>query len=501
MDRQVPMNAARIIALAAYIAALVAIALYSSRRTRNISDFLLANRSIGPWVSALAYGTTYFSAVLFVGYAGRIGWSYGLGGLWIVVGNALVGTLLPWLLLAAPTRELTTRLGAMTMPELFRSLYGSEVLLKVAAVITFLFLLPYSASVYMGLSYLFEKVLGIDYSLALTLMAILTGFYLVFGGYLAIAMVDFLQGLIMVAGSLLLVIFVVSRASTHTGSAIGEALWMVSSVSVQQAPHSPPAWLGLLSLVVLTSLGPMGLPQMVQKFYSIRSADTARRAMVVSTVFATICTFGAYFSGAFTRVFFTAEQVKELGADNLMPTMVNQYLPQGLAIIIMLVVLSASMSTLSSLVLISSSSVVVDLMGGERRLGARGSTLLMRILCAIFVGLSLLIALKPWSFIVNMMSISWGTLTGAFIAPYLYGLFWKRADATGAWASLISGVTCSLGLSLGLSLWWCSKAGQPFSLNTPWIPFAGSVSMLLPLAVFPLASMIREKWEKFTRPR
>jgi len=488
------MKAFKIAALAAYIAALVAIALYSSRRTRNISDFLLANRSIGPWVSALAYGTTYFSAVLFVGYAGRIGWGYGLGGLWIVAGNVVVGTLLPWMLLAAPTRKVTGHLGAVTMPELFRSLYGSETLMKAAAVITFLFLLPYSASVYMGLSYLFEEVLNIDYSLALTVMAILTGFYLVFGGYLAIALVNFLQGLIMVAGSLLLVFFVVSRATDLTGGGIGQALGAVRNASVPQAPHSPPAWLGLLSLVVLTSLGPVGLPQMVQKFYSIKSAEDTRRAMAVSTAFALVCTFGAYFSGAFTRVFFAAEEVKQLGADNLMPALVNRYLPQGLAIIIMLVVLSASMSTLSSLVLISGSSVVVDLAGGEKRLGVRGSTLLMRTLCALFIALSLLIALKPWSFIVNMMSISWGTITGAFIAPYLYGLFWRRANSAGAWASMVAGVLCSLSLSIGLSWWWCSRTGQPFSLSTPWIPFAGSISMLIPLAVFPLASLARESF-------
>ncbi len=489
------MNAAKIAVLAVYIASLVILALYSSRRARDITSFILADRSIGPWLSAFAYGTTYFSAVLFVGYAGRIGWGYGLGGLWIVAGNVLIGTLLPWLILAARTRELTAHLGVMTMPELFRHLYGSDLFMKTSALIIFLFLIPYSSSVYMGLSYLFEEVLGIDYSLALSTMALLTGFYIVFGGYLAIALVNFIQGLIMVLGSALLVILVLLKASMLEGG-VSKALEMVRNTPVTQSPFSPPTWLGLLSLVVLTSLGPVGLPQMVQKFYSIKSAESSRRAMVVSTGFALICTFGAYFSGAFTRVFFSPEEVTLLGADNLMPALVNRHLPQALSVLIMLMVLSASMSTLSSLVLISGSSVVVDLMGGEKSLGVKRSAWLLRGLCGLFVIISLFIALRPWSFIVNMMSISWGTITGAFIAPYLYGLFWKRANATGAWASLFAGTACSLGLSIGLSWWWCLRTGKPFSLSTPWIPFAGSVAMLVPMIVFPLASLAGERFAK-----
>ncbi len=303
-------------------------------------------------------------------------------------------------------------------------------------------------------------------------------------------LVDFIQGTIMIAGSLLLVAFVLNRAAGFNAAGLSGALERVGTVHAAQPPSSPPAWLGLLSLVVLTSVGPLGLPQMVQKFYSIKSERMIPKAAVVCTVFSLVCTFGAYFSGALTRVFYSAEQVKQIGADNLMPTLINDLLPSALTLIILLLILSASMSTLSSLVLVSSSAVAIDLAGGADALGERKSTLLLRFLCALFVGISLLIALKPWTFIVNMMSISWGTVTGAFIAPYLYGLLWKGATKAGAWASMLSGLTCSLGLSIGLSAWWAARTGQAFSLGTPWVPFAGAVSMLVPLLVMPAVSLI-----------
>ncbi|MDI6830427.1 MAG: sodium:solute symporter family protein [Actinomycetota bacterium] len=482
------MEALKIAVVVTYVAILLYIAVHGARRTRSTSDFFLGGRSIGPWISAFAYGTTYFSAVLFVGYAGKLGWSYGFGTLWIVAGNVLVGTLLAWVLLARRTRRMSVRMNALTMPEFLQARYESAALKRFSAAVIFLFLLPYAASVYMGLSYLFENVLGIDYNQALIAMAALTGIYLVTGGYFAVTLTDFVQGSIMLAGSALLVAFVLSKAGQVSGAGMAGAFDAVRGTQVPQPPNGPPAWLGLLSLVVLTSLGPLGLPQMVQKFYSVKGEPVIRKAAVVSTAFALICTFGAYFSGAFTRVFFSAEKVREIGADNLMPVLINDFLPAALTIMILLLILSASMSTLSSLVLVSSSAVAIDLAGGEQRLGEKRSTMLMRALCALFVAVSLLIALKPWTFIVNMMAISWGTVTGAFIAPYIYGLFWRKATRAGAWAAMLAGMACSLGLSMGLSAWWAGSVGQPFSLSTPWVPFAGAVSMLVPLAVLPAVS-------------
>lgn len=488
------MNAVKASFVAAYILVLIGIGIWSARRTRSAGDFFLGSRTIGPWVSAFAYGTTYFSAVLFVGYAGRFGWQYGFNDLWIVAGNVLLGTLLAWVLLARRTRGMTVRLNALTMPEFLAARYESRWLKWVSAGIIFIFLIPYTASIYQGLSYLFTNVLGIDYTQALVAMAVLTGIYLVLGGYVAVTLTDFVQGVIMVAGAALLVLFLTGKAGELLGSpgpgGLPEVIDAVNANAVPNPPHAPPPWLGLLSLVVLTSVGPLGLPQMVQKFYSIKGEEHIRKAAVVATAFSFICAFAAYFSGAVTRAIFTAEQVRQIpgGLDNLMPVVIQDYLPTALTIIVMMLILSASMSTLSSLVLVSSSAVTIDMAGGDERLGPRRATLMMRALCAAFVALSLLLALKEWTFIVNMMSLSWGAVAGAFLAPYLYGLFWRKATRAGAWAAMLSGLACAVVLPVALSAWWSGKMGVAFTLKSPWVPFAASVSMLAPLLVLPLVS-------------
>ncbi len=489
------MSVAKASFVIAYIIVLIGIGIWSARRTRSASDFFLGSRTIGPWVSAFAYGTTYFSAVLFVGYAGRFGWQYGFNDLWIVAGNVIVGTMLAWVLLAKRTRRMTVKMNALTMPEFLSARYGSKWMKYAAAAIIFIFLIPYTASIYQGLSYLFTNVLEINYNTALVSMAILTGIYLVLGGYVAVTLTDFVQGIIMVVGAVLLVLFITGKAGDLVGGGLPEIVDAVNANVVANTLHGPPAWLGLLSLVVLTSVGPLGLPQMVQKFYSIKGEEHIKKATVVATVFAFICAFAAYFSGAVTRAIFTAEEVKAIpgGLDNLMPVMIQDYLPTILTIVVMMLILSASMSTLSSLVLVSSSAVTIDMAGGDEKLGPRRATFMMRVLCAVFVAVSLLLALKEWTFIVNMMSLSWGAVAGAFLAPYVYGLFWKKATRAGAWAAMATGLTCAVFLPIILSSWWSGKMGIAFTLKSPWVPFAASVSILAPLLVLPVVSRFTRK--------
>ncbi len=461
--------------LVLYVVGMLGLGYFASRRTRSLGDFFLAGRNLGPWVSAFAYGTTYFSAVLFIGYAGRIGWGFGLSSLWIVVGNTIVGSLLAWLVLAQRTRRLTERLNAMTMPEFLKARYGSELLKVLAALVIFFFLVPYSASVYMGLSYLFDAVLGIPYRYALLLMAVLTGVYLLMGGYLAVSLTDAVQGMIMLFGSLFLVGYLLARPEV---GGLPQAVARLSQVDPRLvSPVGPPGFWPLFGLVVLTSLGPWGLPQMVQKFYAIRNEKMVATATVVVTIFALVCTFAAYFSGSLTHLFFKELPLVNGQAepDLLMPHLIATIMPPSFALIFLLLVFSASMSTLSSLVLVSSSAVVIDLLPPATR---PRSLLLMRVFCAVFVALSLFLALSKISFIVNLMSISWGTVAGSFLAPYLYGLYWKGGNRWGALASMLSG------LSVGLF------GAVLFGFRSSVLPLLGSFAMLIPLGVFPVVSLV-----------
>ncbi|GAW90846.1 sodium:solute symporter family transporter [Calderihabitans maritimus] len=466
-----------------YVGMLLVVGYLGMKKTRTVDDFFLGNRSIGPWVSAFAYGTTYFSAVLFIGYAGKVGWGFGLSSLWIVLGNALIGSYLAWKVLAGRTRAMTSRLGTLTLPEFLAARYDSKALKIVAALIIFIFLVPYSASVYMGLSYLFEEIFGIPFIQALLFMALLTALYLVMGGYFALTLTDFIQGLVMIGGVILLLVYVVG--SPQVGG-IGAAIEKLARVNPQLVkPVGPPGVIPLVSLVILTSLGTWGLPQMVQKFYSIKDEKSIPQAIFVSTGFAFLMTFGAYFTGALSRLFF--EQVPQGNPDVIMPQIISQALPEAVAVVILLLVLAASMSTLASLVLVSSSAIAIDLVQEIiPNLKKDRVVLLMRVLCVVFIGLSLYIALKP-TIILNLMSISWGTVAGAFLAPYLYGLYWKGVTRAGAWSGVISG----LGISLGLSLLNWLQVKLPFTGGLS-IPVIGSLAIVIPLLVVPAVSWITE---------
>ncbi|HOJ32827.1 MAG TPA: sodium:solute symporter family protein [Candidatus Hydrogenedentes bacterium] len=471
------------ILLGLYVVVLLFSGVYAARHTKTLDGFFLGGRSLGPWLSAFAYGTTYFSAVIFIGYAGKVGWGFGMAALWVALGNTLIGSALSWLVLAKPTRRMTEQLNAMTMPEFLAARYESPYLKHFAALIIFVFLIPYSASVYMGLSYLFEHVFFLSYSSAVVLMAVFTAIYLIVGGYRAIAMADVIQGSLMIGGVFVLVYFVLGAPEVNGLANAIEKLRAIDPKLV--SPSGPPGWIAIGSLVLLTSLGPWGLPQMVQKFYAIKNDAVVRSASVVATLFALVITFGAYFAGSLTRLFFSQMPLDAVtgkpNPDLLIPQIIIKTLPEWGSALILLLVLSASMSTLSSLVLVSSSAVAIDLLPARQQ---HQKVLWMRILCAVFILFSVVTALKPPSIILSLMAISWGTVAGAFLAPYLYGLFFPKGTAAAAWVCALLGLAISTGGSIY------------FKLDPSKTPLLGSLAMLIPLVVFPLVSLVTPRVSK-----
>ncbi|MDR1955456.1 MAG: sodium/solute symporter [Treponema sp.] len=467
-----------IIFLVLFLILMTCIGVWGMRKTKTLGDFFLGGRTMGPWVSAVAYGTSYFSAVLFIGFAGTQGWQFGLNALWIALGNGLIGALAAWVVLARRTRRMTQNLDTMTMPEYLQERYGAKHLKPLAASIIFFFLLPYSASVFKGLGHLFEAVFHIPYDMALLIMIAFTGVYLILGGYFAIAVTDFIQGIIMFFGAMAMVAVLASQG--------GGLFEMLGKVRDRYPLHIPlekrPTALTILSLVFMTSFGTWGLPQMAQKFYAIKSEKLISTATVVTTIFSLVIGFTAYLTGAFTHVFFTPESLPKNAAggvlyDSIIPVLLTGHLPEVLMALILLLVLSASMSTLSSLVLVSSSSVAIDLYPAriDVKTGKDRSVAMMRFLSAIFVIISYLISRFQFSFIVTLMSLSWGAVSGAFAAPYIYGLYWKRTTKTGAYAGLLAGLITEIGLF--------------FILGAANSPLAASCAILVPFIVVPAVSL------------
>ncbi|MBQ7656034.1 MAG: sodium:solute symporter, partial [Clostridia bacterium] len=353
--------------LIVFFGVMVGIGLYCRKNATNVDGFVLGGRNVGPWLTAFAYGTSYFSAVIFVGYAGQFGWKYGIAATWVGIGNALIGSLMAWAVLGRRTRIMTQHLKSATMPEFFGKRFGSKSLKISASAIIFIFLIPYTASLYNGLSRLFGMAFNIDYSVCVIVMAILTGIYVIAGGYMATAINDFIQGIIMVFGIVAVIAAVLGSKGGFLASLDG--LSQVTDETVSTSPgvfnsFFGPDPLNLLGVVILTSLGTWGLPQMVQKFYAIKSEGAINKGMIISTAFAFIVAGGCYFLGGFGRLFSETIGVTEAGVpvggfDAVVPGMLSG-LPDILIAVVVILVLSASMSTLSSLVLASSSTLTLD---------------------------------------------------------------------------------------------------------------------------------------------
>ena len=469
--------------LAVYAAILVSVGIYSRRKVKTLNDFFLGGRTMGAWMSAFSYGTAYFSAVIFIGYAGKIGWGFGISSVWIGLGNAFIGSLLAWLVIGRRTRRVTQQMNVSTMPEFFEKRYGCKNLKILSAIMVFVFLVPYSASVYSGLSYLFEAIFGIPFYLGMLIMAVLTAIYLVLGGYFATALSDFIQGIIMFVG----IIFVIAYtlAAPQVGG-LAAGLQKLQAIDPKlAAPIGPAGWWPLLSLVVLTSLGSWGLPQMVHKFYAIKDEKAINKGTIISTVFALLIAGGAYFVGSFGHLFLKEVPIDAVtGAKNfdmIMPQLLQSALPDMLIGIVVVLVLSASMSTLASLVLVSSSAISIDLFGilapNAKDITKRR---LMRVLCGVFVALSFFLALGKFTTIITLMSISWGTLSGAFLAPFLYGLYWKKTTKIGAWSGVVVGLVMSIVLNFMVP-----------GINSP---MAGTITMATTLVLVPIVSLLTPKY-------
>ncbi|MGM9521719.1 MAG: sodium:solute symporter [Oscillospiraceae bacterium] len=493
--------AIKLILILVFFALMLIVGIRCRRHSTDVNGFVLGGRSVGPWLTAFAFGTSYFSAVIFVGYAGQFGWNFGIASTWIGLGNAFIGSLLAWAVLGRRTRIMTQHIGSRTMPDFFGKRYEAPKLTLAASVITFVFLIPYTASLFNGLSRLFEMAFNIDYAYCVIVMAALTGVYVIVGGYMATAVNDFIQGIIMIFGIIAVILAVLSQNGGFMAS-MAELAGVESSVMPgAYASFFGPDPVYLLFVVLLTSLGTWGLPQMVGKFYAIKDESAIKKGTIISTLFAVIVAGGCYFLGGFGRLFATQEQVAAEGFDSIIPSMLST-LPDILTAVVLILVLSASMSTLSSLVLTSSSTLTLDLIAPLRRkkMDEHSKMTTMRVFIAFFIVVSAVIAIvqakSRVTFIAQLMGISWGALAGAFLAPFLYGLFWKKANKAGAVASFIFG--CGLMIvQLCISLGWMSVSGGVLGFVFRNSLFSGVFAMLGGLIIVPIVSLLTPK----LRPR
>lgn len=495
------------IMLVVFFALMIGVGIYCRKHATDVNGFVLGGRSVGPWLTAFAFGTSYFSAVIFVGYAGQFGWNFGLASTWIGLGNAFIGSLLAWVILGRRTRIMTRHIDSRTMPDFFAKRYESNTLKVVASFIVFVFMIPYTASLYNGLSSLFNIVFDVPYWVVIAVMAILTGIYVIFGGYMATAINDFIQGIIMLGGIVAVIAAVLAKQGGFLNAMAElstETAVMPNGATINGAYTSflGPDPLALLFVVILTSLGTWGLPQMVGKFYSIKNEDSINKGTIISTVFAIVVAGGCYFLGGFGRLFSESSALKykadgTLLFDSIIPAMLSELSPIIIAIVIVLV-LAASMSTLSSLVLTSSSTLTLDVIVpvSKKEMSDKKQVFIMRIFIVFFIAVSAVLAVVKDSFnitfIAQMMGVSWGAMAGAFLAPFLYGLYWKKATRASVACSFVFAIVVTVVQLL------CSFGVITFSGKILGYLFASSIrsgvlSMVGGLVLVPIVSLFTKK--------
>ena len=472
--------------LVVYFAVLVAIGLYCRKHSTDVNGFVLGGRSVGPWLTAFAYGTSYFSAVVFVGYAGQFGWRYGLSATWAGIGNAIIGSLLAWVVLGRRTRIMTQHLDSATMPQFFGRRFNSTALKIYASIIIFIFLIPYTASLYNGLSRLFGMAFNIDYSVCIILMAVLTAIYVIAGGYMATAINDFIQGIIMLVGISVIIAAVLMSKGGFMAALDGLARIEDAKVSATPgifASFFGPDPLNLFFVVILTSLGTWGLPQMVQKFYAIKNEESIKKGTIISTLFAFVVAGGCYFLGGFGRLFSDILNVGPKGVpaggfDAIIPAMLSTLSPVLIALVVILV-LSASMSTLS-----------IDFLKDNfiKNMSEKKQVLMIRVLIVVFIAISAAIALVQYksnvTFIAQLMGVSWGALAGAFLAPFMYSLYWKNTTK----------VSCYVSFTFGSLLMILNMFFRPYFPAIMKSPInSGAIAMFAGLVIVPIVSFITKR--------
>lgn len=485
----------KILILLIYFAVLIGIGLYCRKHATDVNGFVLGGRSVGPWLTAFAYGTSYFSAVVFVGYAGQFGWKYGIAATWAGIGNAIIGSLMAWVVLGRRTRIMSQHLDSATMPQFFGERFGSPALKIGASVIIFIFLIPYTASLYNGLSRLFGMAFNIDYSVCIVLMAVLTAIYVIAGGYMATAINDFIQGIIMLFGIAAIIAAVINSKGGLMAALDGLA--RITDETVASTPGVFASFLGpdplnLMFVVILTSLGTWGLPQMVQKFYAIKDEGAIQKGTIISTIFALVVAGGCYFLGGFGRLFSDQIDVAGEGYDSIIPTMLSGLSPMLIALVVILV-LSASMSTLSSLVMASSSTLTIDFIKDNfvKNMDEKKQVLCIRVLIVVFIIISAVLALIQYkssvTFIAQLMGISWGALAGAFLAPFMYSLY-------GKWVSKASCWVCFIFSSVLMVANIFFRSSFPVIMQSPIN--CGAIAMLAGLVIVPVVSTFTPKPDK-----
>jgi SSS family solute:Na+ symporter len=471
--------------LGLYLLMLVGLGLWMGKRTRSAADFYIGGRQVGPWVTAFSFVAAYFSSVVIVG-GGAFGYRFGMSTMWVAATNVLFGCTLVWIVLGRRLWGFTKRLDTMTIPGFIGKRYGAREAEIFSALIIFVFMIVYNVSVLVGMGRIMEGLMGIPYTSAVLIAGLIILIYVSIGGYLAVVWTSFVQAWIMIFGLLLLTFATLGKVG-------GLARAVTDLAAIDPGLVETPGvwgWGGLVSFALIVSLGVWGMPQLLVRFYSMKSTRVLRLGTVLATLGGAMAVL-PYMTGAMSRLLLPPLENPDLAIPMLTETVLN---PWGGAIFLA-GVMAAGMSTFASVLIIVSGAIVRDLRRGgaaenpeEERAGATHQVMLGRMASMIAGLLALFMAYRPPALVLVITAFAWAVIASACLWPVVLGVYWKRGTRAGATSSMIAGVVVALGWMI---------AGKPMGIHG-FIPgVVVSLVVFVGVSLFtepPDAALIRRAW-------
>lgn len=545
------------------------------KQTKTSTDYLLAGRNIHPYVMALSYGATFISTSAIIGFGG-IAALFGMSLLWLTFLNIFVGIFIAFVFFGKRTRQIGHRLNAHTFPELLGRRYQSKFIQVFIAAVIFVMMPLYAAAVLRGGAEFIKETFHIELSIAIFIFALIIAAYVVAGGLKGVMFTDAAQGSIMFIGmfALLAITYYELGGITAAHQALtdlytevapagepvgGQERMMASFMSKghqgwtsMPAFPSPYWYIVVTSIVMGVGIGVLAQPQLVVRFMTVRSGRELNRAILVGGIFIFMMTGVAFLVGPLSNVYFhktegkiamvaTIEPVYETNeagelvpvmetkedgtvaqkttppnADAIMPKFINKAMPKWFVVILLLTLLSAAMSTISSQFHTMGTSVGRDIWEqgmnkkGDESRSIQVTRIGIIIAFCVTLGLSLVM---PVSIIARATAVFFGTCAAAFLPMYIGGLYWSRINRPGAIAGMLTGFSVALILLLFVNQSNASQVGlcqfifgKPFLGTYPWIvidpmifalPASTIVTIVVSLVTAPMPeAMVKKTFAK-----
>jgi solute:Na+ symporter, SSS family len=470
-----------VIMLIAYSAIMVYIGYRGYKSTKGVSDWLVAGRRVGAWVVALSYGATFISAVAIIGFGGQAQ-VFGLQLLWLSTLVIIVGVIIAFIVFGYRTRIMSKTLGALTFPELIAKRFNSRFIQGFGGAVIAIFLIAYTAAVFKATASLVQITFGISYQTSIIVFTVIVAAYLLLGGLFAVMWTDSVQGLIMVVGIGLLLAMV--WASLGGVIPANEALAALGPAKYAPNGLTSASSFGSVSFMLVTSLifgvgiGALAQPQLAIRFMTAKSTKVLRQGVPIGAIFMFLTVYVAFTVGALSNVMFKNNGIAiPTNADLVIPTLINSLFPSWFVFLFLFAILSASMSTASSLFHVSGSAVGRDLYDKAWKKGLAGkkSMSVTQIATLVVIAATLVLSLYPPDAVAYLCTFAYGAIAATFLAPFVATLYWKRATRLGIIASMVGGLAATL-------LWYTFVYSKTASVITH-INIAPPLGLLDPLFI------------------